>query len=101
MSREGQGAGAGPSTTRRMLECLSSVMLLRPIGYEISPEIVYFVAEKLLKLFELPPPAIWFAAPSRHASAVSARGTSRRRIHARTSCPAQALLISRERQSQS
>jgi len=84
---------------------VARVPLLRhpppPIGYEISPEIVYFVAEKLLKLFELPPPAIWLAAPSRHASAVSARGTSRRRVHARTRCPAQALLISRECQSQS
>ena len=68
---------------RSVARCLSSVILLRPIGYEISPEIVYFVAEKLLKLFELLPPAIWFAAPSRHASAVSARGTSRRRVHAR------------------
>src|SRR5213080_4551671 len=55
---------------------------------------------KLSKLFELPPPAIWFAAPSRNASAVSARGTSRRMVHARTRCPARALLISRECQSQ-
>jgi len=58
-----------------------------------SPEIVYFVAEKLSKLFELPPPAIWFVAPSRRASALSARGTSRRMVHARTRCSAQVLLV--------
>jgi hypothetical protein len=31
------GAGAG--------ECLSSAIVRRPIGYENSPEILYFVAE--------------------------------------------------------
>jgi hypothetical protein len=29
------GAKAGLQTTRRMLECLSSAILRRPIGYEI------------------------------------------------------------------
>jgi hypothetical protein len=54
-----------------------------------SVENRYFVAEKLLKLFALPSPAT----PSRHASAASACGTSRRMVRARTRCSAQTLLI--------
>src|SRR5262249_39723137 len=33
------------------------------------------------------------AAPARHSSALSARGTSRRMVHSRTRCSAQGLLI--------
>src|SRR2546427_2289383 len=35
MSRKRRGLGAGLQTTRRMLQCLSSAILLRPTGYEI------------------------------------------------------------------
>jgi len=80
MSREGRGLEPGLQQPEE--ECwnaLSSVILLRPIGYGNSPEIVYFVAEKACQsCLSCRHQQYGFVAPFHVApSALSARGTSR------------------------